>query len=84
MSAPARRPHDFVAGEVLQLRRPHVCGSDRFVVTWAALDVRLSCSGCGARLILTRQRLNGRLKAVLGTLGDSAGNGDTAATPGES
>ncbi len=54
------------AGQIVQLKKPHVCGSDRFVITHVALDVRLSCAGCGARLILTRQRLESRLRAVVG------------------
>jgi hypothetical protein len=36
------------------------------MVTHVGLDVRLSCTGCGARLILTRQRLSSRLLAVVG------------------
>jgi hypothetical protein len=66
MSARDLRAHQPAAGEVLQLRRAHACGSDRFVVTHVALDVRLSCAGCGARLMLTRQRLAARLVAVVG------------------
>jgi hypothetical protein len=53
---------NLAAGQVVQLKRAHVCGSDRFMVTHVALDVRLSCTGCGARLILTRQRLASRLR----------------------
>ena len=52
---------DWTAGEVVQLKRPHVCGSDRFMVTHVGLDIRLSCTGCGARLILSRQRLESRV-----------------------
>jgi hypothetical protein len=52
------------AGQILQLKRAHVCGSDRFVVTMVGLDIRLSCTGCGARLILTREKLRSRLRAV--------------------
>ena len=51
-------------GDVVRLKRAHPCGSDRFVVTVVGLDVRLSCAGCGARLILTRARLQSRLRAV--------------------
>jgi hypothetical protein len=61
----------WTAGQILQLKRPHVCGSDRFVVTQVGLDIRLSCVGCGARLMLTRQRLASRVRAVVGNLGDS-------------
>jgi hypothetical protein len=58
------------AGQILQLKRAHVCGSDRFVVTHVGLDVRLSCTGCGARLILSRERLRSRMVAVVGTVGE--------------
>ncbi len=62
------------AGDIVQLKRPHVCGSDRFAVTHVALDVRLSCAGCGARLILSRERLRSRLRAITGTLGAESEN----------
>jgi hypothetical protein len=63
-------------GEVVELKRAHPCGSDRFAVTMVGLDVRLSCAGCGARLILSRARLQSRLRAVVGRISaddDSAG-----------
>ncbi|HXA27830.1 MAG TPA: DUF951 domain-containing protein [Candidatus Angelobacter sp.] len=51
-------------GAVVRLKRAHPCGSDRFVVTMVGLDIRLSCAGCGAWLILTRARLQSRLRVV--------------------
>jgi hypothetical protein len=53
-------------GEIVVMRRRHACGSDRFAVTLAGLDVRLSCAGCGQRVILTRERLRGRVVDVAG------------------
>ena len=34
------------------------------MITHVGMDIRLSCTGCGARLILTRQRLESRVKHV--------------------
>lgn len=51
-------------GDVVELKRAHPCGSSRFVVTMVGLDIRMSCSGCGARLILSRERLRSRLRAI--------------------
>ena len=53
-------------GEIVVMRRTHPCGSDRFAVTLVGLDVRLSCAGCGQRVILTRERLRGRVVDVAG------------------
>jgi hypothetical protein len=60
------------AGDVVVLRKAHVCGSDRMVITGVGLDVRLSCSGCGAHVTLTRERLRSRLRDVAGTIGDGS------------
>jgi hypothetical protein len=60
------------AGDLVALRAAHVCGADRMVVTRVGLDVRLSCSGCGAHLILSRQRFRGRVREVLGTVAETA------------
>ena len=53
-------------GEIVVVRRRHPCGSDRFAVTLVGLDVRLSCAGCGQRVILSRERLRGRVVDVAG------------------
>jgi hypothetical protein len=55
-------------GDIVQLKRAHPCGSDRFAVTMVGLDIRLSCAGCGARMILTRAKLQSRLRAVVGNI----------------
>jgi hypothetical protein len=78
----ARAPRDAhgrllytpVAGDVVVLRRAHPCGSDRMVVTLVGLDIRLTCSGCGARVMLTRQRLQARIREVAGTVADLQGS----------
>jgi hypothetical protein len=59
-------------GDLIVLRTPHVCGSDRMAVTGVGLDVRLSCAGCGSRLTLSRERLRGRVRGLLGGV-DAAG-----------
>ena len=57
-----------VAGDVVVLRRAHPCGCDRMAVTAVGLDVRLSCTGCGAQMVLTRERLRARMREVAGTV----------------
>ena len=56
------------AGDIVALRHAHPCGSDRMAVTAVGLDVRLSCTGCGALVTLTRDRLRNRLREVVGTV----------------
>ena len=58
------------AGDLVRLRSAHACGDDRMAVTLVGLDVRLACAGCGARVVLARPRLRGRVAEVLGTVAD--------------
>ena len=57
-------------GDVVALRSAHVCGTDRMVVTQAGLDVRLTCAGCGAPVVLSRPRLRSRMRELVGTLAE--------------
>jgi hypothetical protein len=68
--AHGRLQYQAAAGDVVVMRRAHVCGADRMVVSVAALDIRLVCSGCGAKVTLTRTRLRSQVAGVAGTVAD--------------
>jgi hypothetical protein len=58
------------AGDVVLLRCPHACGESRMVLTQLGLDARLSCTGCGRKIVLDRRRLAARVVDVLGEISD--------------
>ena len=58
------------AGDVVRLRSPHACGESRMVLTQIALDARLTCVGCGRKIVLDRRRLSSRVADVLGEICD--------------
>lgn len=70
---PGRLDYAPAVGDLVVLRRPHPCGAERMAITAVGLDVRLSCTGCGALLMLSRERLRSRLREVVGTLSDLGG-----------
>lgn len=45
------------AGEKLELKKPHPCGSRIFTVLRAGSDVRVLCAGCGRDMVLDRVKL---------------------------
>ena len=71
--AGGRLRYQPVAGDVVLMRRAHPCGSDRMAVTLVGLDVRLSCTGCGARVTLSRERLRTLVRDIVGSVGDTGG-----------
>jgi hypothetical protein len=56
---------DLELGDILQLRKPHPCGSYRWKIVRLGADIGLECLNCGRRILLPRRKLARRLKAVL-------------------
>jgi hypothetical protein len=52
-------------GDVVQLRKKHPCGSDRWRVVRLGVDIGLVCQGCNRRVLLPRSLFNKRLKSVI-------------------
>ena len=53
---------DLEPGDILELRKPHPCGSTLWQVVRLGADIRLECLGCGRRIMLPRRRLARQLK----------------------
>ncbi len=49
-------------GDVVELRKPHPCGSTLWRVVRLGADIRLECLGCGRRVMLPRRRLARQMK----------------------
>ncbi len=56
---------EFRLDDVVQLRKPHACGADRWVVVRLGADIGLRCQKCGHRVLLERRVLEHRLKAFI-------------------
>jgi hypothetical protein len=59
------QPLELVVDDIVQLRKKHPCGSDRWQVYRVGADIGLRCQGCGRRVMLPRSQLKRRIKAVL-------------------
>lgn len=57
-----KEPLPIVVGDVVELRKPHPCGSREWTVTGLGADIRLRCNGCSRRILLSRRTLEKRLR----------------------
>jgi hypothetical protein len=55
-------PIELVVGDVVEMRKPHPCGSKVWTVTGLGADIRMKCDGCGRRILLPRRTFEKRLK----------------------
>ncbi len=52
-------------GDVVQMRKPHPCGSDRWVITRTGADVKIRCEGCGRVVMLDRPEFEKRVRRII-------------------
>ncbi len=57
----------FSAGDKLELKKKHPCGSFVFIVVRSGSDVRVICEKCGRDLTLPREKLEKAIKKVIKT-----------------
>lgn len=57
-------PMDIRTGDVLEMKKPHPCGSREWEVLRVGMDFKLRCLGCGHELMLPRSRAEKSVKKI--------------------
>ena len=55
----------FSVGDVLELKKPHPCGSKQFKIMRVGSEMRVICQGCGRDMNLDRIKLEKATKKIL-------------------
>ncbi len=55
----------FDAGSIIEMKKKHPCGGNRFEVLRTGSDIRVKCMVCGRDMIIPRIKLEKNIKAVL-------------------
>jgi hypothetical protein len=55
-------PLELFLDDIVQLRKPHPCGSDQWRVVRLGADIGLRCLGCDRKVLLPRSTLEKRIK----------------------
>lgn len=56
---------DFHVGDIVQTKKNHPCGSDRWEILRVGMDFRLRCLGCGRLILIPRIKAEKSIKRVL-------------------
>ena len=55
---------DVRVGDILHLKKPHPCGSNRFLVLRVGMDFRIKCQGCGHEVMAPRLKIEKNIKSI--------------------
>ncbi|MBE6765542.1 MAG: DUF951 domain-containing protein [Ruminococcaceae bacterium] len=52
-------------GDLLEMKKPHPCGSNRFEVLRSGMDFKLRCEGCSHEVMVPRHKAEKNIKRVI-------------------
>ena len=55
---------DIRVDDVLEMKKPHPCGSRRFLVLRIGMDFRLKCQGCGHEFLAPRLKIERNIRKL--------------------
>ena len=56
---------DFQLNDVVEMKKPHPCGENRWKIIRMGADIRIKCMGCDHSVLIPRRRFETKLKRVL-------------------
>lgn len=51
--------------DVVEMKKPHPCGVNRWKVIRMGMDIRIKCEGCSHSVLIPRREFDRKLKKVL-------------------
>jgi hypothetical protein len=61
---------DFGLNDVVQMKKPHPCGENRWKIIRMGMDIRIKCLGCDHSVMLPRREFTKKMKKVLEKAGE--------------
>lgn len=65
----------FKINDLIELKKPHPCGSKIFKILRIGSDIRVVCQGCGRDMVLDRIKLEKATKKILPRDGEDKNDG---------
>lgn len=57
-------PMDLKVGDIVETRKSHPCGSNKFEIMRSGMDFRIRCVGCDKQIWITRIKFEKRIKKI--------------------
>ncbi|WP_058486062.1 DUF951 domain-containing protein [Defluviitalea phaphyphila] len=55
----------FFVGDIVEMKKPHPCGSNKWEILRVGIDFRIRCLGCNHLVMIPRAKFEKRVKKVL-------------------
>lgn len=55
----------YQLGDIVQMKKPHPCGTNEMEIIRMGMDIRIKCTGCKHSVLVPRAKFESKLKKVL-------------------
>lgn len=55
---------DVRVGDIIDMKKPHPCGSKSFSVLRVGMDFKIKCLGCGHEVMVARSKITKNIRTV--------------------
>lgn len=59
----------FNLNDVVEMKKPHPCGENRWRIIRMGMDIRIKCLGCQHSVLIPRKEFGKKLKKIIETEG---------------
>lgn len=56
---------EFKLGDIVEMKKTHPCGSNKWEVIRIGADIKIKCVGCGRIVMLSRSKFEKSMKKVV-------------------
>lgn len=56
---------EFSLNDVVEMKKPHPCGANRWKIIRLGMDIRIKCVGCDHSVLIPRKEFSRKMKKVL-------------------
>ena len=57
--------HSYELNDIVEMKKQHPCGQNRWEIIRMGADIRIKCLGCGQLVMMPRREFNRKIKKVL-------------------
>lgn len=58
-------PGKFDIGDIVEMKKPHPCGSKQWEITRTGMDFRIKCLGCSHQVLISRPNFEKSVKKII-------------------
>lgn len=56
---------EFGLNDIVEMKKPHPCGVNKFKIIRMGMDIRIKCEGCGHSVMLPRREFARKIKQIV-------------------